>query len=63
MSHNGRKQMNIVHKAILHACWQQENQHGMHVVHRSRGYAPFAKATSAPRRNILQLQRESNDRE
>jgi hypothetical protein len=24
--------MNIVHKAILHACWQEENEHGMHAV-------------------------------
>jgi hypothetical protein len=22
--------MNIVHKAILHACWQEENEHGRH---------------------------------
>jgi hypothetical protein len=22
--------MNIVHKAILHTCWQQENENGMH---------------------------------
>jgi hypothetical protein len=28
----GRKQMNIVHKAILHACWQKENEHGRHAV-------------------------------
>ena len=32
MTHNGRKQMNIVDKAILRACWQEENEHGMHAV-------------------------------
>jgi hypothetical protein len=32
VSHEGRKenQMNIVHQTILHACWQEENERGMH---------------------------------
>jgi hypothetical protein len=34
MSHQGERkiQMNIVHKAILRACWQEENKNGMHVM-------------------------------
>jgi hypothetical protein len=26
----GKNQMNIVHKAVLHTCWQQEDEDGMH---------------------------------
>jgi hypothetical protein len=60
--------MNIVNKAILHACWQKENEHGRHAVRPWLRWfltrvVGIARAPSAPRRNILQLQRESNDRE